>query len=166
MSRAEGSTGSALMTVSHLGHSEFPIRMDTGAPVVTPCRTPARIETSSASNFWRVPRPYPRRRRAKTRRRSSVVMRKPEGRPSIVASNAGPCDSPAVIHLSMPPSVPQGRLPMPAHSHGVNDQDCGVVSPVVPKPGSVPRMSMTKHRVSSPAARSGGIVIAKREPTF
>ena len=50
--------------------------------------------------------------------------------------------------------------------HGVNDQDCGVVSPVALSPGSVPSMSITKHRVSSPAARSGGIVIAKREPTF
>ncbi len=51
------STGSAAITVSHLGHSLLPTRMATGPPMVTPWRTPPVSSTSSASNFIRAPRP-------------------------------------------------------------------------------------------------------------
>ena len=52
-----GSTGSAAMTVRHFGHSEFPIRIATGLPRVTPCRIPPMISISSCSNDIRAPRP-------------------------------------------------------------------------------------------------------------
>ena len=41
------STGSADITVSHLGHSVLPIWIATGPPRVSPCRTPPRMVTSS-----------------------------------------------------------------------------------------------------------------------
>ncbi len=44
MSEREGSTGVGTAIAS------LRVSNATGAPVVTPCRTPARIETSSASN--------------------------------------------------------------------------------------------------------------------
>ena len=56
-SSSAGSTGSALMTVVHLGHSVLPIMMATGDPSVRPWRTPPSSVTSSASNFMRAPRP-------------------------------------------------------------------------------------------------------------
>ena len=52
-----GSTGSAAITVSHFGHSELPMRIATGPPWVSPCRTPPITSNSSASNFIRAPRP-------------------------------------------------------------------------------------------------------------
>jgi len=54
---SSGSTGSAAITVRHLGHSELPIRIATGLPSVTPCRTPPTISISSCSNDIRAPRP-------------------------------------------------------------------------------------------------------------
>ena len=56
-SSSTGSTGSADITFSHLGHSVLPTSMATGPPWVSPCRTPPRMRTSSASNFIRAPRP-------------------------------------------------------------------------------------------------------------
>ena len=56
-SRISGSTGSADITCSHLGHSELPIEIATGPPWVSPWRTPPTMVTSSASNFIRAPRP-------------------------------------------------------------------------------------------------------------
>lgn len=55
--RTCGSTGSAAMTCSHLGHSVLPTITATGEPIVRPCRTPPRKVTSSRSNFIRAPRP-------------------------------------------------------------------------------------------------------------
>ncbi|CAM5702931.1 hypothetical protein SALBM135S_00982 [Streptomyces alboniger] len=54
---SSGSTGSADMTFSHLGHSVLPTMIATGPPMVRPCRTPPRKVTSSFSNFIRAPRP-------------------------------------------------------------------------------------------------------------
>jgi hypothetical protein len=51
------STGSALMTSVHLGHSVLPMRSAIGLPMLRPCRTPAEIVSSSSSNFIREPRP-------------------------------------------------------------------------------------------------------------
>ena len=56
-SSSTGSTGSAAITCSHLGHSVLPISIDTGPPIVRPCRTPPVKRTSSCSNFIRAPRP-------------------------------------------------------------------------------------------------------------
>jgi hypothetical protein len=56
-SRTSGSTGSAAITVCHLGHSVLPTRIATGPPIVRPCRTPPVSSTSSASNDMRAPRP-------------------------------------------------------------------------------------------------------------
>ena len=56
-SSSTGSTGSADMTFSHLGHSVLPTWMATGPPWVSPWRTPPMTVTSSASNFIRAPRP-------------------------------------------------------------------------------------------------------------
>ena len=56
-SRTTGSTGSADITCSHLGHSVLPMVRATGPPWVCPCRTPPVRVTSSASNFIRAPRP-------------------------------------------------------------------------------------------------------------
>ena len=56
-SSSAGSTGSADITCSHLGHSVLPISIETGPPWVWPCRTPPVIRTSSCSNFIRAPRP-------------------------------------------------------------------------------------------------------------
>ena len=54
---SSGSTGSAAITVSHFGHSLLPMRIATGPPWVSPCRTPPMTSSSSASNFIRAPRP-------------------------------------------------------------------------------------------------------------
>ena len=51
------STGSALMTSTHLGHSVLPMRSAMGLPRVEPWRTPEEIVSSSSSNFMREPRP-------------------------------------------------------------------------------------------------------------
>ena len=56
-SSSAGSTGSGLMTRSHLGHSVLPTSIATGPPSVRPWRTPPRKRISSASNFMRAPRP-------------------------------------------------------------------------------------------------------------
>ena len=56
-SSSAGSTGSADITFSHLGHSVLPIWIATGPPWVSPWRTPPTIVTSSCSNFIRAPRP-------------------------------------------------------------------------------------------------------------
>ena len=101
MSRSWGSTGSALMTVDHLGHSELPICRATGLPMVLPWRMPPSTRSSSRSKAWRAPRPCPSRRRASAARMSSLVIRTPAGTPSSTAVRASPWDSPAVIHRSM-----------------------------------------------------------------
>ncbi len=54
---SEGSTGSADMTFSHLGHSVLPTMTAIGEPRESPCRTPPRKVISSCSNFMRAPRP-------------------------------------------------------------------------------------------------------------
>jgi hypothetical protein len=51
------STGSALITSTHLGHSVLPMRSAMGLPRLRPWRTPPEIESSSSSNFIREPRP-------------------------------------------------------------------------------------------------------------
>ncbi len=51
------STGSALITSVHFGHSVLPTRSAMGLPIENPCRTPAEIVSSSSSNFIREPRP-------------------------------------------------------------------------------------------------------------
>ena len=56
-SSSTGSTGSADITFSHLGHSVLPTMSATGPPWVSPWRTPPVIVTSSCSNFIRAPRP-------------------------------------------------------------------------------------------------------------
>ena len=56
-SSTSGSTGSAAMTCSHLGHSLLPIRRATGLPIDTPCRRPPITSSSSASKLMRAPRP-------------------------------------------------------------------------------------------------------------
>ena len=96
-----GSTGSADMTSSHLGHSVLAILIATGPPSVRPCRTPAVSSTSSCSNVIRAPRPYPARLRVSAAARSSVVIRTPEGTPSQIATSARPCVSPAVSQRNM-----------------------------------------------------------------
>lgn len=95
-----GSTGSAAMTCSHLGHSLFPIRIATGPPWVRPCRTPPITSSSSASKFIRGLRPNPSLRRSSWVATSSVVTSTPATMPSSTATRAGPCDSPAVIQRS------------------------------------------------------------------
>ncbi len=100
-----GSTGSADITVSHLGHSVLPMPTATGPPWVSPCRMPPMMLTASASNFIRAPRPNPSRRRASASAMSALVTRTCAGRPSRIATSEGPCDSPAVSHLSMPASL-------------------------------------------------------------
>ena len=109
--RSAGSTGSALMTVDQAGHSELRMRMATGPPMVRPWRIPPRTETSSASKAWRAPRPWPSLRRARAARIASVVISTPAGTPSMRAVRASPWDSPAVIHRSMAPILPQARGP-------------------------------------------------------
>src|SRR6266542_3499739 len=105
LASTSGSTGSAAMTVSHLGHSELPTRIATGLPSVTPCRTPPTSSTSSCSKLMRAPRPYPSRRRASSRTMSALVTSIPAGTPSRMATSAGPCDSPAVNQRSTADSV-------------------------------------------------------------
>ncbi len=56
-SSSTGSTGSAAITLSHLGHSVLPTWIATGPPWVRPWRTPPTSVTSSCSNFMRAPRP-------------------------------------------------------------------------------------------------------------
>src|SRR6478672_896904 len=99
------STGSADITVSHLGHSVLPTWIAIGPPWDSPWRTPPRMVTASASNFIRAPRPNPSRRRANAAAMSSVVTRTWAGIPSRVATSAGPWDSPAVNHLSTAASL-------------------------------------------------------------
>lgn len=106
---SSGSTGSADMTFSHLGHSVLPIMTATGPPMVSPCRTPPRKVTSSFSNFIRAPRPYPSRRRASASATMSVVTGTPAGSPSSVATSAGPCDSPAVSQRNLLNGAPHAR---------------------------------------------------------
>src|SRR5450756_1917302 len=65
------------------------------------------MRTSSCSNAIRAPRPYPRRRRARATWTSEVVTSTPAGRPSRIPTRAGPCDSPAVNHRSMPLILPR-----------------------------------------------------------
>ena len=101
---AEG-TGSGDITVSHLGHSEFPISSATGEPIEIPCRNPERTVSSSCSHFWRAPRPYPARRRASAARTSSLVRCTPAGTPSMRAIRARPWDSPAVLQRNIAPIV-------------------------------------------------------------
>ena len=100
-SRIDESTGSADITCSHLGHSELATSIAMGPPIVTPCRTPPKIRTTSCSNFIRAPRPTPKRRRARSAPISAVVTCTPAGIPSQTDTSDGPCDSPAVIHLNM-----------------------------------------------------------------
>ena len=83
-------TGSADITLSHLGHSELPTSIAMGPPRVLPCRTPPSTRTASASNFIRAPRPTPRRRRAKSRPMSSLVTATCAGMPSTIAVRACP----------------------------------------------------------------------------
>src|SRR5690606_1591026 len=106
-SSSPGSTGSAAMTCSHLGHSVLATCTATAPPMVRPWRTPPTNVTSSASNFMRAPRPYPRRRRANAAATSAVVTWTSAGSPSRIATSAGPCDSPAVSHLSMSRILPR-----------------------------------------------------------
>src|SRR3954470_2353123 len=103
--------GSADMTCSHLGHSVLPTMTATGEPRVSPCRTPPRKVTSSRSNFIRAPRPYPSRRRARWWPTISVVIGTPAGRPSSVATSAGPWDSPAVSQRNLLNGAPQCSRP-------------------------------------------------------
>ena len=100
-------TGSGAITVSHLGHSVLPMRIATGLPSVTPCRTPPVISASSCSNFIRAPRPYPALRRASAAATSAVLTSTPAGSPSQIATSARPCDSPAVSQRSMIPILPR-----------------------------------------------------------
>src|SRR6478672_8355280 len=102
-SSSTGSTGSADMTFSHLGHSVLPTSIATGPPRVVPWRTPPTIVTSSCSNFIRAPRPYPSRRRARESWMSAVVTFTWAGSPSRIATRDGPWDSPAVSQRSMRP---------------------------------------------------------------
>ncbi len=105
-----GSIGSEAMTCSHFGHSVLPTMIAIGEPSVLPCRTPARIVTSSASNFMRAPRPAPSRRLARACEMSSDVTLTPAGKPSSVATRARPCDSPAVRYRSMCSSIPDRQV--------------------------------------------------------
>src|SRR5215472_3638613 len=104
---SSSATGSADMTVAHLGHSVLPMRMATGPPSVRPCLTPPVSSASSCSNFIRAPRPYPARRRASAAATSAVVISTPAGTPSQIATSAWPCDSPAVNQRSMKPILPR-----------------------------------------------------------
>src|SRR5690606_2990993 len=114
--RRSAGTGSADMTSTHLGHSVLPISMVSGPPCDLPWRRPARMRTSSCSNFMRAPRPWPRRRRARAAWTSAVVTSTPAGRPSRMPTRAGPCDSPEVSQRSMGsilPRQPRGALARP-----------------------------------------------------
>src|SRR4030081_3511902 len=73
----------------------------TGLPMVTPPRTPLTMWATSVSICCRPPRPWPPWRRARSRRRSSSEISSPAGRPSRITVSCGPCDSPAVSHLSI-----------------------------------------------------------------
>jgi hypothetical protein len=81
--------------LAHFGHSVLPTMIATGDPRLAVPDAP-RTVTSSASNFMRAPRPTPSRRRARAARMSSEVTLTWAGMPSIVATRAGPWDSPAV----------------------------------------------------------------------
>src|SRR6202165_2524760 len=69
--------------------------------MVTPPRTPLTMRARSVSICWRPPRPWPPCRRATSRPRSSSDISSPAGRPSTLTVSCGPCDSPAVSHLSI-----------------------------------------------------------------
>src|SRR6204780_307529 len=114
-------TGSGDITVSHLGHSVLAIRIATGPPSVTPCRTPPVISTSSCSNFIRAPRPYPARLLASADAMSAVVTSTPAGTPSQIATSARPCDSPAVSQRSIRAILPCSGL-RPAGRGGHRDR--------------------------------------------
>src|SRR5712664_3012684 len=66
-----------------------------------PPRTPLTIFATSVSILCRPPRPWPPCRRARSRRRSSSEISSPAGKPSMITVSCGPCDSPAVSHLSI-----------------------------------------------------------------
>src|SRR5690606_2438525 len=126
-SSSSAGTGSGDMTFSHLGHSVLPTSMATGPPRVRPCRMPPMMETSSFSNFMRAPRPYPARRRSSAAAMSSEVTDTPAGRPSTIATSAGPWDSPAVSQRNMVPifsrPAPNGDIgltpwPLPLRDRG------------------------------------------------
>src|ERR1700685_2342802 len=128
-SRLLGSTGSADMTASHLGHSVLAILIATGPPRVRPCRTPAVSSTSSCSKLILAPRPYPARLRARAAARSPVVIRTPEGMPSQIATSARPCDSPAVSQRNM-------HLILGGRWRSLCDDDLDAAAQAGAKPGS------------------------------
>ena len=64
-----------------VSNSRFGIVIATGAPIVRPWRTPARNSNASASNRCRPPRPWPCRRRARSRSTSSRDDRHPGRQP-------------------------------------------------------------------------------------
>ena len=85
---APGAGSISLCHLSERNHSLFLISMATGEPRVRPWRTPPTKVTSSFSNLWRGPRPYPRRRRDNSIWISSTVMGNPAGRPSTITTKA------------------------------------------------------------------------------
>ena len=100
-----GEPGSGDISSCHRGHSVLRMITATGEPSVRPCRTPPMISSSSRSIFMRLPRPYPKRRRANSAPRPSRVKSNPAGTPSTMVTSPGPCDSPAVKKRSMPDMV-------------------------------------------------------------
>ena len=76
--------------------SRLAICMVRGLPMVLDRRRPERNSAWSDSIFCRAPRPYPPWRLASSALMKPVSMVRPAGRPMMVASMAGPCDSPAV----------------------------------------------------------------------
>lgn len=85
---------------SSILESRLTIWMVSGLPMVVDRRTPERNSAWSDSIFCRAPRPYPPWRRDNSVLMNSVSRVRPAGRPVMVASIAGPCDSPAVWRLS------------------------------------------------------------------
>ena len=83
LGRAPAPATSRRCHLSLRNHSVFLISIATGEPSVRPCRTPPTSVSSSSSNRWRGPRPYPSRRRAISAWISSTVISSPAGRPSI-----------------------------------------------------------------------------------
>ena len=111
-----GSTGSADITFSHLGHSVLPISIATGPPRVSPCRTPPTMRDLVLLELHpgaaAVAEPAPGQRVGDVVGRHLDVGRQPlEDR-----DQGGPWDSPAVSQRSMASVFHAGSRPASAVS--------------------------------------------------
>ncbi len=106
---ASVSTGPGSRTGFQVSHSEFSRTRPTGAPVVSPSRTPHQMARTSRSSCIRGPRPKPLLLRASSAEREAAVTGSPEGSPSTRVRRPLPWDSPPVRNrrvIVSPPLVP------------------------------------------------------------